>query len=95
VYRDGNHGEPELLASAYRRSLEVAREHGLESVAFPAISTGVYGYPMDEAARVGLGTIAQFLKARGTPKLARMVLFDEYALAAHERALVAIAANGA
>lgn len=94
VYWDGEHGEAELLASAYRRSLEVAREHGLESVAFPAISTGVYGYPMAEAARVGLGTIAQFLKTHGAPKLVRMVLFDADALAAHERVLRELETGG-
>src|SRR5438093_9837213 len=54
IYRDGRHGEPGLLASAYRSSLELASESGLKSVAFPSISTGAYGYPMDEAARVAL-----------------------------------------
>ncbi|HNR32199.1 MAG TPA: O-acetyl-ADP-ribose deacetylase, partial [Candidatus Hydrogenedentes bacterium] len=52
VYRDGQHKEPELLASCHRRSLEVALENGVKSVAFPAISCGVYGYPVREAARI-------------------------------------------
>src|SRR4029450_11804535 len=61
VYRDGRHGEPELLASAYRRSLEVAVEHTLRSVAFPSISTGAYRFPIAEAAGVALRTVSAFL----------------------------------
>src|ERR1700752_5341622 len=57
VYRDGKQGEPALLASAYRRSLELAAEHGLQTIAFPAISTGVYGYPMQDAARMAFKTM--------------------------------------
>mgnify|MGYP000058814369 CR=1 FL=1 len=85
IYRDGKHGEPELLASAYRRSLELARENNLASVAFPAISTGVYGYPMQDAARVALTTIFDFMKTYSAPKLVRMVLFDATAREVHER----------
>jgi O-acetyl-ADP-ribose deacetylase (regulator of RNase III) len=87
VYRDGEHGEPELLASAYRRSLEIAHEHNLSSVAFPAISTGVYGYPLDAAARIALTTIREFLQTHDAPQLVRMVLFDARAYQAHERVL--------
>lgn len=54
VWHGGNRGEPELLASAYRRCFEVAHRHGLKSIAFPAISAGVYGYPMREAATIAL-----------------------------------------
>lgn len=61
VYRDGAHGEPQLLASCYRRSLEVAVENGCTSIAFPAISTGVYGYPFDDATELALRTTAEFL----------------------------------
>src|SRR4030095_9971244 len=77
VYRDGRHGEPELLASAYRRSLEVAVEHALRSVAFPSISTGAYRYPITEAAAVALGTVSDFLEAQpGRLDVVRFVLFS-------------------
>lgn len=92
VYRDGQHGEPELLASAYRRSLELAVENGLDSIAFPAISTGVYGYPKADAARIAFKTIIEFLRFHHAPKLIRMVLYDPNALALHERILSEISA---
>lgn len=62
VWQGGDDDEPELLASAYRRSLEVATRHGLRSISFPAISTGVYGYPVRLAAPIALNTIIQFLE---------------------------------
>jgi O-acetyl-ADP-ribose deacetylase (regulator of RNase III) len=62
VWHGGSRGESELLASCYRSSLALAREHGLLSIAFPAISTGVYGYPKEEAARIAVGTINEYLK---------------------------------
>ena len=94
VYRDGRHGEPELLASAYRRSLEIAVEHGLRSVAFPSISTGAYRFPIAEAAPIALGTVVRFLVARpGTLTLVRFVLFGDADLAAYETALAAPACD--
>ena len=91
VYRDGGHGEPELLASAYRRSLEVAVEHGLRSVAFPSISTGAYRFPIAEAAPIALGTVARFLAAHpGMLSLVRFALFSDADLAAYETALAAL-----
>ena len=83
-YRDGQHGEPELLASAYRRSLEVADELGARSVAFPAISTGIYGYPLAEATEIAVRTV------RETPtnvELVRFVCFDARTREAYERVL--------
>ena len=73
-WRGGDKGEADLLASCYRRSLEVADQLGAKSVAFPAISTGIYGYPPEEAARIAVDTI------RSTPtnvELVRLVAFDE------------------
>ena len=84
VYRDGLHGEPEQLASCYRRSLEVADELEARSVAFPAISTGVYGYPHAEAATIAVDTI------RSTPTnvaLVRLVAFDARTLRFYEERL--------
>ena len=65
VWHGGDRGEPALLASCYRRSLEVARERGVRSIAFPGISTGVYGYPVDRAARIAVDTVREFLREPG------------------------------
>ena len=72
-YQDGRHGEPDQLASCYRRSLEIADELGARSIAFPAISTGIYGYPPDAAATIAVDTL------RATPtrvELVRLIAFD-------------------
>ena len=77
VWNGGGSGEATKLASCYRRSLEIAREAGLRSVAFPSISTGVYGYPTADAARIALGTVIDFLKADPGPlRLVRFCLFS-------------------
>ena len=87
-YRDGRHGEPDLLVSAYRRSLEVAVEHGLRSIAFPSISTGAYRYPVAEAAPIALGTVASFLEQHpGQVDVVRFVLFAARDLAVYSEAL--------
>ncbi len=71
VWQGGGQGEAELLASCYRRSLALAELNAVASIAFPAISTGVYGYPRDQAARIALGTV---MEARATtPSIARIV----------------------
>jgi O-acetyl-ADP-ribose deacetylase len=90
VWKGGRQGEPELLAGAYRRCLELALEHSCESVAFPAISTGVYGYPMDLAAETALTTTRQFLIARGRPTLVRFVLFSDGVYGAFARTIEAL-----
>lgn len=87
VWRGGQEGEPELLRSAFRTCLELAVEHHCDSVAFPAISTGVYGYPKDLAAEVALQTIHEFLLAHQQPRLVRMVLFDGGTYGAFARVL--------
>jgi len=75
VWGGGNSGEPEQLASAYRRSLELAAEHQCQSVALPALSTGAYGYPMDLACRTALGAAREFYKHQTSVVLVRFVLF--------------------
>jgi len=88
VYRDGRHGEGDLLASAYRRSLEVAAAAGLRSLAFPSISTGAYRFPVREAAGVALGTVAAFLSAPGHGiERVRFVLFSDADLGVYSEVL--------
>jgi O-acetyl-ADP-ribose deacetylase (regulator of RNase III) len=93
IYRAGDADVPRLLASAYRRSLEVAHDNGLESVAFPAISTGIYGYPLDEAAPIALGTTIDFVREQEQITLVRFVLFTDAILSRFQPALHAIAAD--
>jgi O-acetyl-ADP-ribose deacetylase (regulator of RNase III) len=87
VWRGGGDGEAELLASAHRRSLEVAEGLGARSIAFPAISTGVYGYPRALAAPVAVGAVREELERRPSIELVRFVLFSDDALDAYRRAL--------
>ena len=68
VWHGGKKGEDGLLASAYRNSLEIAHREGLESVAFPAISTGVYAFPLERATKIAVATVADFLRAHDLPK---------------------------
>lgn len=84
VWRGGTQGEPELLAACYRRSLELAREHGCRSIAFPAISCGIYGYPMAAGAKIAVRETGAFLAAH--PSIGRVVfaLFDDAALRIYE-----------
>lgn len=87
VWRGGEHGEPELLASCYRASLQLARDRGLRTVAFPAISTGIFGYPVAAAARVALSAIAAFLADSDVPERVSMVLYSADALATWQEVL--------
>ena len=87
IYRSDEESEP-VLASAYRESLRLADELALTSISFPAISTGVYGYPLDKAAYVALATIADYLRTEDTSlKLVQMVCFTERSYAAFRRFL--------
>ena len=92
VWQGGDKGEPELLASAYRESLIVAVENNLGSISFPSISTGAYGYPAAEAARVAISTVASFLKERGASiKEVDFVLFDSATFESYSSVLGEIA----
>ncbi len=83
VWHGGGAGEAELLASAYRASLALARQEGLASVAFPAISTGIYGYPLDAATRVAVTTVRGELAAGGSVRHVVFACFGEDALNAY------------
>jgi O-acetyl-ADP-ribose deacetylase (regulator of RNase III) len=86
VWAGGGRGEPELLARAYRNSLDVARLHAIPTISFPSISTGAYGYPLEPAARVALTTITDFAGKHPFDEI-RLVLFFENHLATYENVL--------
>jgi O-acetyl-ADP-ribose deacetylase (regulator of RNase III) len=77
VYRGGRQGEAELLASCYRTCLKLAMERGVRSISFPAISTGVYGYPPDEAAGIAVREVRAFLETSDVVQKAVFAVFDE------------------
>ncbi len=83
----GTTKDPELLAGAYRKSLELCTQNKISSIAFPSISTGIYGYPLAEASRIALRTVMDYLKDHPEVKLARFVLFDSRTYQAYEEAL--------
>ena len=90
VWHGGGRGEEALLASCYRSCLELAVEHGCETVDFPSISTGVYGFPLELAAPIAIGTIDAFLREHPQIRRVRMVCFDGRTKAYYDRALEAI-----
>lgn len=90
VYRGGNHHEQQLLANAYASCLNLAAEKGIDSIAFSSISTGIYGYPVADAAEVALNTIVTKMQQQVKPKDIRFVLFDQKTFDAYEKALKAI-----
>jgi len=92
VWRGGAHGEAELLASAYRRSLEVAESEGARSVAFPSLSTGAYGYPVGSAAEVALRTVAEYLRGKTAIEEVTFVLFSDQDYETYSEALRGIEA---
>lgn len=87
IYHTAGKKAPELLASCYRRSLELASQNKLQSIAFPSISTGAYGYPLKEAAPIALKTVMDYLSAHPEIKLVRFVLFGQEAWQAYTDAL--------
>jgi len=90
VWHGGESGEPELLASCYRRSLEVAQENALAIIAFPAISTGVYGYPPDQAAEVAVRAVAETLPCTGGITQVIFCCFSAESAEHHQKALDAL-----
>ncbi|EAQ12079.1 O-acetyl-ADP-ribose deacetylase (regulator of RNase III) [Maritimibacter alkaliphilus HTCC2654] len=84
VWHGGDRGEPDLLAACYRESLRLARESGCGSIAFPAISTGVYGYPADQAARIAVREVSAWT---GAPERIVLCCFSDDSAAAHRRAM--------
>lgn len=93
IYLPNDPAVPKLLSSAYRRSLEVAFEKGITTMAFPAISTGIYGYPLVEAAPIALGTVIDFVEQQRQIKLVRFVLFSTAVLETFAQALTEIIAQ--
>ena len=87
VWRDGRHGEDELLASCYRSCFALAEQHHVKTLAFPSISTGAYGFPMDQAARIALTETRKFLGTNTTVEQVRLVCFGRASLEIHEEAL--------
>ncbi|MDX8503005.1 O-acetyl-ADP-ribose deacetylase [Mesorhizobium sp. VK4C] len=90
VWQGGGKGEAKLLASCYRRSLEIARDHDCRTIAFPAISTGVYGYPKDEATGIAVGTVSDFLQQTMLLDTVTFCCFDDRTAELYRRAVAAI-----
>jgi O-acetyl-ADP-ribose deacetylase (regulator of RNase III) len=93
VWHGGDAGEPALLASAYREALEAAELLGARTVAFPAISTGVYGYPLDAATEIAVGTLTAFLREHPMPQRVIFCCFNDDAERAYRRALAGATAG--
>lgn len=91
IWRGGNAGEPELLRRCYVSSLELARAHALRSIAFPSISTGAYGYPVHEAARIAVGTVREWLRKPASVDLVRFVCFSADDLSVYQELLRPVA----
>jgi O-acetyl-ADP-ribose deacetylase (regulator of RNase III) len=85
VWRGGGQGEPELLASCYRRSLEVAAEHGVRTIAFPGISTGIYGYPVEPAAKIAVTTVSSSLAGLSSFEEVIFCCFSERDFSVYQR----------
>ncbi len=91
IWEGGTAGEPELLASCYRESLQLAVENGAHTLAFPSISTGIYGYPTEKAAAIALRTVKEFVASSGSvPTCIQFILFDEATYQCYADALTAL-----
>jgi O-acetyl-ADP-ribose deacetylase (regulator of RNase III) len=93
VWQGGAHGEERLLAGCYRSSLAIAEHKGLARVAFPAISTGAYGYPLEAATQVALSTIVEWVASRAVPQEVTCMCFDTATLDVYRSVLAQIAAE--
>ena len=91
VWRDGQHREDELLANCYRNSLALAAKHDLKTIAFPAISTGVYGFPLDRATRIAVAEAKKFLESNSTVEKILFVCFGERAYQCYLKAVEEVA----
>lgn len=92
IWRGGKWGEPELLANCYKNSLALAKENGVKTIAFPSISTGVYRFPVDQAAKIAVGEILQFLNEDDSIEQVTIVCFDENTKAVYLDALAELQA---
>lgn len=90
VWRGGGKGEPQLLASCYEHSLKLALDNGLKSIAFPAISCGIYGYPLSQAANIAVKETANFLELHNQIETVYFVCFDEVIFEAYQHAISAL-----
>lgn len=89
VWQGGAHGEPALLAGCYRNSLALAQQHGLSSIAFPAISTGIYGYPLEAATAIAIAEVRRWIAAQPKPERAIFCCFSDRDAAVYSAALAA------
>ena len=87
VWRGGNNSEDDLLASCYRRSLEVAVQTGIRTIAFPAISTGIYGFPLERATRIAVRAVRDFVEKNPAPEKILFVCFDDNARKCYQKVL--------
>jgi O-acetyl-ADP-ribose deacetylase (regulator of RNase III) len=87
VWNGGTEGEDDLLASCYRNSLTLAEKHGIRTIAFPSISTGAYGFPMERAARIAASEIRKFLENNHSIEKVLLVCFGQHAGEVHAKAL--------
>jgi O-acetyl-ADP-ribose deacetylase (regulator of RNase III) len=90
IWRGGRSGEPRLLAEAYRNSLELATRKGLKRISFPSMSTGAYGYPIEEAARIALKTVKEFLEEKDSMEEVNFVLFTKSDVQTYQEAAAEI-----